>query len=300
VFCPSGEQLEITCDDQRAIVAEVGAGLRSFTVAGRDVIDGYAAGEMCTSGRGQLLAPWPNRIEDGRYEYGGLTHQLALDEPETRCAIHGLTRWDPWIITDWQAGRVLLENVVHPQPGYPFLLGLQVEYALSQTGLTVTSTATNLGPRSCPYGVGAHPYLTLGTQVDELLLTAPAKNVLLSDGRGLPQSELDVRGSEYDFRSEKRIASIRLDHCFTNLERDANGLAWVALSDAAGGHSVRLWMDASFPYLMLFSGDSLPDVSRRSLAVEPMTCPPNAFRSGEGVIHLQSGQSVTSAWGICA
>jgi aldose 1-epimerase len=60
---------------------------------------------------------------------------------------------------------------------------------------------------------------------------------------------------------------------------------------------VTLWVDESYPYLMLFTGDR-PDVNRGSRAVEPMTCPPNAFRTGEGVIRLDPGASITSAWGI--
>ena len=51
---------------------------------------------------------------------------------------------------------------------------------------------------------------------------------------------------------------------------------------------------------MLFTGDPLPDVNRRSLAVEPMTCPPNAFRSGEALTRLEPGDSATGAWGIVA
>ena len=58
-----------------------------------------------------------------------------------------------------------------------------------------------------------------------------------------------------------------------------------------------LWVDESYPYLMVFTGDR-PDVQRRGLAVEPMTCPPNSFRSGEGLIRLDPGASVTTGWGI--
>jgi aldose 1-epimerase len=59
-------------------------------------------------------------------------------------------------------------------------------------------------------------------------------------------------------------------------------------------------MDERFPYYMLFSGDTLPEMSsrRRSLAVEPMTCAPNAFASGDGLIVLEPGESVVSRWGI--
>ena len=61
---------------------------------------------------------------------------------------------------------------------------------------------------------------------------------------------------------------------------------------------VSLWVDQSYPYLMIFTGDSLPNFNRRGLAVEPMTCPPNAFRSGEDLIRLEPSASLTSAWGI--
>jgi aldose 1-epimerase len=49
---------------------------------------------------------------------------------------------------------------------------------------------------------------------------------------------------------------------------------------------------------MVFTGDPLPDVARRSLAVEPMTCAPNAFRTGEGLLTLEPGASFTAEWGI--
>ncbi len=93
---PSGEQVEIAHGDQRAVVVEVGGGLRSYSAAGRAVLDGYEADEMSTSGRGQLLIPWPNRVRDGSYEFDGQHHQLALDDPAEQDAIHGLVRWAAW------------------------------------------------------------------------------------------------------------------------------------------------------------------------------------------------------------
>ena len=89
-----------------------------------------------------------------------------------------------------------------------------------------------------------------------------------------------------------------LDHAFTDLERDEDGRARVELRDPDAGDELTLWVDETHPYVMVFTGDPLPDVNRRSLAVEPMTCPPNAFRSGEGLIRLEPGQSFTSSWGI--
>jgi aldose 1-epimerase len=142
----------------------------------------------------------------------------------------------------------------------------------------VRTTTTNIGTKRCPYGSGAHPYLTLGTPtVDHLILRVTRADVLQSDERGMPTDAEAVANTEYDFRMPRRIGSTTLDHAFTHLERGEDGLARVELRDPEYGTQVSLRVDESYPYLMLFSGDPLPDVRRRSLAIEPMTCPPNAF-----------------------
>ena len=294
---PSGEQIEIAHGDQRAVVVEVGGGLRTYSAAGRELLDGYSADGQIVSGRGQVLIPWPNRLQDGAYEFDGRRHHLPLTEPEHQNAIHGLVRWAGWSVGEREQSRVVMEHVIHGQPGYPFSLAVSIEYALFDQGLSVTTTATNVGPDPCPYGCGAHPYLTLGTAtVDAIVLTAPGRAVLRSDDRGIPTDKVTVEGTEYDSRQPRAIGATRLDHCFTDLERD-DGLAHVELRGPDDSR-LKLWMDETYGYLMLFTGDPLPDVNRRSLAVEPMTCPPNAFSTGEAVIRLDPGGSFTSTWGL--
>jgi aldose 1-epimerase len=190
--------------------------------------------------------------------------------------------------------RVALEHLLHPQPGYPFTLALRAEYALAGDGLTVRTEATNLGRGPCPYGAGAHPYLAVDAgRVDEVILCVPAETVLEADERGLPADSHAVDGTELDFRTPRQIGSVRLDHCFTDLTRDMDGRVRVRL-----GEATTLWADESYAYLMVFTGDGLPDVDRRSLAVEPMTCAPNAFRSGDGLIRLEPGETHAGRWGI--
>jgi aldose 1-epimerase len=289
----SGEQVELAFGEQRAVAVGVGAGLRTYSVGGRPVIDGYDAGELCPSGRGQLLVPWPNRIEDGRYEFDGRSFQLPLDEPEHRNAIHGLVRWSHWSIADRTADSVAFEHVLYPQPGYPFALELRVEYSLSEQGLSVRTEATNSGSDSAPYGAGSHPYLAVQQElVDDVELRVPAATVLLADERGIPVGSGSVTDEGLDFRDSRAVGSIKLDHCFTELEREGDGRARVAVG------TTTLWADESYPYLMIFTGDGLPDVERRSIAVEPMTCAPNAFRSGEGLVQLEPGESHAARWGI--
>ena len=299
LIAPSGEQITIAAGDQQAVIVEVGGGLRSYSAGGRELVDGYSADEMSSSGRGQVLIPWPNRLQDGSYEFDKRHHQLPLNEPERRNAIHGLVRWVAWTTAEREPHRAVMEHVLHPQPGYPFSLRISIEYALSDTGLQVRTTATNLGPDPCPFGSGAHPYLTLGTaNIDPLILSVPGRTVLRSNERGLPIGADTVAGTEYDFRQPRRIGSTTLDHAFTDLERDEDGLARVVLRDPDHDTQVSLWVNQSYRYLMLFSGDPLPNVRRRSLAVEPMTCPPNAFRTSENLIRLEPGSSFTGRWGI--
>jgi aldose 1-epimerase len=296
---PSGEQFEIALGEQRAGVVEVGAGLRSYSAAGRELLDGYEPDQMSRSGRGQLLIPWPNRVQHGSYEFDGQHHQLALNEPERQNAIHGLVRWVAWTAVEREPHRVVLEHLLPPAPGYPFTLALRVEYALLESGLRVRTSATNVGERACPYGCGAHPYLRAGpATVDEVVLQVPASSMVRSDENGIPVAVDPVDGTEYDFRRPRAIGGAVIDHAFTDLQRDEDGIARVHLRDAEGMSRLSLWVDAGYPYLMVFTGDPLPDVNRRSLAVEPMSCPPNALRTGEALVRLEPGQTVTSDWGI--
>jgi aldose 1-epimerase len=254
---------------------------------------------MCSSARGQLLLPWPNRLEDGSYEFDGRHNELPLSEAEASNAIHGLVRWATWSVRADGPGRAVAAHVLHPQPGYPYTLELVVEYTLSEAGLRVQTTATNVGSDPCPYGAGAHPYLTVGTAtIDPVVLCVPARSVILSDARGLPVERRPVEGTAYDFRAPRPVGATVLDNAYTDLERDEGGLARVELHDPGTGRGLTLWADETHGYLMVFSGDPLPDVARRSLAVEPMTCPANAFRTGEGLIRLEPSESFTSLWGI--
>jgi aldose 1-epimerase len=298
---PSGRQVELVHGSQRVVVTEVGAGLRRYTNDHVDVLRGYAEHEMCSGGRGQLLLPWPNRIRDGRYEFGGTDHQTPLSEPEHGNAIHGLARWANWQLDQRSPDSVTATYVLHPQTGYPFTLGLEVVYDLSQSGLRVSVTATNLGSEPLPYGAGQHPYFTVGTDViDAAALTVPAESVLEADERGIPTGRtLPVAGTQLDFRQRRPIGTAVLDSCYTGLERDEEGVSRVVIDDGDGKRRTTVWMDASFGYAMVFTGDTLsPAQRRRGLAVEPMTCAPDAFHSGAGLQTLEPGQRTASVWGV--
>lgn len=308
----TGAQHAIAAGDYAATVTELGAGLRSLTHRGRPLITGYEPDELPPAAAGQLLAPWPNRIDGGRYHFGGATFQLELSEAARGNAIHGLTRWANWApargVTAQSTGgqapadRVTLRHVLHGRPGYPFCLSMSVTYRLeAEGGLAVSVTAENAGTRPAPYGTGSHPYLTTGApSVDTCELELPAALWLPADDRGIPAGRpQQVEGSPFDFRAPRPIGDTSLDHALTCLTRDSSGRAWVRLTDQ--GTAVGLWAGPGYDWLQVFTGDHLAGHLRRcALAVEPMTCPPNAFASGEDVLTLAPGDSVTHAWGLKA
>lgn len=297
---PSGTQFEIRFGQQRAVVVEVGGGLREYAVEGRAVLDGFARDAMVDGSRGQPLLPWPNRILDGRYTFGGQPLQLPIEEVGRHNAAHGLTRWANWQLVEHDAAQVTLGITLHPRPGYPFTLGLTIAYALSAHGLEVRTTARNLGEVALPFGAGQHPYFTVGTErIDQSTLEMHAACRLeLDPERRVPTgARLIVQGTDYDFTHPRAIGDLVLDDCFGDLERDAEERAMVTLRGA--DRAVTVWLDGGYRYVQLFTGDTLAPARRRaSLAVEPMTCPPNAFRTGDDLIVLQPGEQIALRWGV--
>lgn len=301
MVAPSGSQFVLRSGDQRAVVVEVGGALRSYVVSGHELLDGYRAEERCTAARGQSLIPWPNRLRDGRYSFEGEEHQLPLTEPAKHNAIHGLVRWANWSAASRAEDRVTMAHLLHPQSGWPFALALEIEYCLSSDGLTVRTRASNVGSGACPYGAGAHPYLTLGTdKIDPLHLQSPGQRYMTSDERGILTGSEPVEGTEFDFLNARELGDTRLDTGYGDLRRDEDGRARVRLTTPDRQRRATLWLDEGYPYLMLFTGDSLPEPARRrrGLGIEPMTCAPNALQSGEGLQILAPGESLATAWGI--
>lgn len=298
---PSGEQFEIVSGEQRAVIVEVGGGVREYSVGDRPVLQPYAVDEMCDGAHGAPLIPWPNRLADGRYSFDGSDYELDLSEPSKRNAIHGLLRWRSWRALEREPNRVVVGTRLQPSPGYPFALEVSIAYELDENaGLTVTTTAVNVGERACPYGTGQHPYLSPGAGlVDDCLLELPARTRILTDEeRQLPCGREPVEGSAYDFRRVRRLGEMSIDSAYTDLDRDASGKA-VAKLTRPDGSRVELWVDEAYPFIEIFTADTIaPSRARRGMAVEPMTCAPNAFQSGEGLVRLEPGRSLRACWGI--
>ena len=295
---PSGEQIAIAHGDQRAVVTEVGATLRTYVKGGLSVIEGFAGEEVPTGARGQLLFPWPNRIGEGEWTFSGRSARPSVDDLAHATAINGLVRWRPFRIEAVNQNRCVMSLLLHPSPAYPFLSEVSVAYHLGSLGLTVTTTVTNRDGVPLPFGVGFHPYLAVTTPtIEGSLLEVPAKSYVAVDERQLPTGEiLPLAGHQLDFSARKSVSGHELDVTYTDLVRDDSGLAVATLQDAEGGE-IDLSVDRNFPYLQVYTGDGLEKGRRRtSVAIEPMTCPPDALRSGKDVVILEPGQHWAGSW----
>lgn len=294
----TGEQFALSAGPYQAVITESGASLRELTHDGRPLVLSHGADEPAPAAFGHLLVPWPNRIDRGRYEYGGSAHRLDVSEPARDNAIHGLVRWASWRAAEHEPDRVRLTHRLLGTAGYPFRLDLEAEYRLDADGLHVRMTARNAGTRTAPYGHGAHPYLTVGEPIDACTVTIGADRYQPVDERMIPSGpSLDVTGTHYDLRKGPVLSDRTIDNAFTGLSRDGAGRVWVILAGSA--RTVRLWADEAHPWMMIYTADSAPP-PRSGLGVEPMTCPPNAFASGEGVVDLEPGAEFHGTWGITA
>jgi len=298
----SGAQFTISHGDYFATIASVGASLRSLVHDGRDLVLPFRADEVRPAFRGATLAPWPNRVVDGLYSFGGVDHILGLSEPARGHALHGLVGWADFDAVEVTAASVTLRSTIEAQYGYPYRLVIDVLFSLSDDGLYSSVTATNTGPDAAPFGTGPHPYLVAGQsgRVDDWTLTLPTAQVLeVTEDRLIPTGLADVDGTEFDFRAGRLIGDTFIDHAFTGLARDG-GIAEVRLTDSTGGGVAMRW-DSACPWVQVHTADQpVEAISRLGLAVEPMTCPPDAFNSGTDLIVIEPGASTTAGWTIAA
>ncbi|MGY1826703.1 MULTISPECIES: aldose 1-epimerase family protein [unclassified Blastococcus] len=288
-------EVQLTAGDARLAVDLRGGTLRRLAVRDWEVLDGYPAGQVLPGWRGATLVPWPNRLRHGRWSWQGSELQLDVRSTEEPHAIHGLVTWQPWTVLAAAGGSVTVGTTLEPQPGYPFRLAVAVDHVLTADRLTSTLRVRNTGDGPAPFGAGFHPYLSVGEVGDggigEAELALPARTELVLDG-GLPTGER----RPYD-GAVGRIGDRALDTALTDLDRDDDGWWHVRLRGSAGELAVSA--DEGWPWLQVYTGDTLPEGQRRrSLAVEPMTCPPNALADGADLVVLDPGREWSGTWSL--
>lgn len=297
----SGTEHSIAFGPYSAIITARGGALRELQYLGRDLVVTFGPEGDIPDYRGVICAPWPNRLADGTYSYAGRSFRADLNEPERGTALHGLLTGVDWELRDHSADAVTLAGSVEAGEAYPSGLEVSVTYRLSADGLAATVRTRNIGTETAPYGLCPHPYLVAGSSpLDEWTLELPAEEFLaVSADRLLPEGMHEVGGHEFDFRVPRRLGSIRIDHAFTGIVRGEDGRAAVRVLDPAGT-GVELEWDGNWPWVQVHTADKPTGRDRLGLAVEPMTCPPDAFNSGTGLVHLAPGESHQAGWTIRA
>jgi aldose 1-epimerase len=298
VTSPTGIQHLLASADGRASarITEVGASLRGLVFDGVDVVAPYPDDIPAPAASGIVLVPWPNRVRDGKWTQRGQTYQLAISEPKYGNASHGLLRFGAYRVAARQDDSITLEAEVFPQSGYPFHLATQVTYALSGMGLTVMHRLENVGDQDAPAALGTHPYLTLGdVPASDLTLHSPADSRYINDDRMLP---IDLRpvDAPTDIRTPRTLSELALDTVYTDLHRDADGIARTTLT-SGDGRRVTHWQGEGFDFRVLYSNPGYPGRDT-AIAVEPMTAPTDALNSGTGLRWLAPGESWELTWGI--
>ncbi len=285
-----------------AIIARIGAALVSWTANDVELVEpGHldAVGPYC---EGIVMAPWPNRLEDGKWSYQGKTLEFPINIQNQQNANHGLLIDFPYDLVEQTDSSVTLGALIHARMAYPFNVYTTVKYELSASGMTVTHTAENQSEEAAPYAVGGHPYFQIaGIPTADLILRSDAATVLDVNERQIPIGTSATAGTRFDMREGVRIGDNFYDHGFTDLPRDEKGLAHTYLT-APDGRGFDIWQDAEFKHVVIFTPDFYWDESidakRHAVAIEPQTSGANSFKTGEDLKWLNKGEKFAATWGV--
>ena len=296
--------LETPAGHLTAVIAQVGAGLRSLKLNGTEFIESCEPDEIAPYCAGIVMSPWVNRLDGGKWTYKGQVLDVPITIHDQQNANHGLLEFAEYHLISrvdtTEESSVLLGATIQPRRGYPFLVETTVKYALHADGLTVTHGAVNRSVESAPYAVGGHPYFKIsGTPTEQLVLQSPAASIIDVDERQIPTGRSSVAGTRFDVRAGQRIGANFFDHNFADLEREADGLAHTYLRSDNGGQ-IDVWQDAAFKYVVLFTPDFYPTRSGKvwAAAVEPQTAAANAFNTGEDLLWLATDEPFSASWGV--
>ncbi|HEX5544035.1 MAG TPA: hypothetical protein VFX10_00995 [Nitrospira sp.] len=303
-------ELTLSFENQRAVVSPWGASLRRYVLINggeheTDIVWGYSGGDGKRGGQGDVLIPFPGRISDGRYTFEGRSLQLECNDKEGPNAIHGFVRSLPWHMQEAHANKatfeIRLDADTYAERGYPFSLAVRVTYDLGVSGLTCTFAVKNVGQRAAPVGVGFHPYFTVGTSlIDEAEVQIPGTAYLEFNERLVPTGAiLNVAGTPWDYRRFREIGRQRFNHCYVQLERDAQGTATASLRHTAGDRAIDVTMDRTFSAVVVYTGDAIAEAPRAALAIEPMTCASDAFNHPDwGLKRLIPGETFSGRYNV--
>lgn len=315
----SGRTIALESGPYRALIDRQGAAIQglwwtpSEGAAEIPLTEPYGAESPFTCG--QTLIPWPNRIADAQFLFQETPVSLEMSEPALRNAIHGLATAALWDVSEKAADGSFVTLSFRSGPtlgnGWPWEFSVEVRYEVSAAGLTVAVSVINESRQEMPWGYGAHPYITAGgAALDTCTLEASVDEWWVTDDRNLPTGEhLPVGEGVPALRQPTSMEGVWFDTPFTVAKDTPVDVGWRELARLIGpaaedqNISVVMDTDSGFTWLQIFTtGEKTvmfpgKDAEEgRALAVEPMTCPPNAMVTGQDVIVLQPLAEWSGQW----
>ncbi len=258
------------------------------------VVAGYRSDDEIRNGHhskfaGSKLSPFPNRLAAGKFTFEGTEHQLYINEIELNNNLHALLHNRPFDVVsssadDKSAVLVLKHAYQGVEKGFPFPYDIEISVAYTLQETTISTKVTNTGDTNMPIGDGWHPYF----------IFEDISKVSLKMGQATRVSSLvgNEEGNVHGYESGRLIGEGQLDDCFL-VQGDRFE---VGLEDAEAGVSITTWQESAtgqYRYLQVYTPPN-----RKEIAVEPVSCPPNAFNTGKGLVVLAPGESTEMKIGI--
>lgn len=262
----------------------LGARITRFTSNGKEVMK--TAKDELQGYNGMVLAPWPNRIPEGKYSLDGHEYQLEVNEIDRNNALHGFAFKTEFEVTHQSETRIELASLLTNPDGYPFEVLLQLEYRLDAKGLKCKVTATNQSAIDVPFGIAFHPYYPVD---DETQISIPANKHIVANQQMIPI------GVEPNPHKTFVFSEVDFDDCFSELDRN-NGVAEIKIQSSE--QLVTLWQDQAFDFVMVYTTNDFDaaEGTRQSIAIEAQSCAANAFNTDPPL--LGPGESFIGSWGL--
>jgi aldose 1-epimerase len=282
------------------VLASLGGALQGLWLRGQSCLWGYETPEEALAKhlqeyRGAKLSPVPNRTRAGQFRYRGTDYQMPINFPHGQHQIHGFLAGVPFEAGEEGGALRLLHRYRGDYPGFPFPYDVEVVYSVDETaGMRCATRVRNAGDGPMPIGDGWHPYFRLPHgKADDWVLQLPPARMIPVDADMIPTGEW---GKGADFRAPRLLGDAHFDDCMGLMV--AGGLASARLFDPVSGIGIEVWQQSGeqqYEYVQVYTPEG-----RNSVAIEPMTCPPNALATGWGLLELGPGEEASFAWGVRA